>query len=456
MSVKYSWSRQNGAAVPPVRFMSIEPAEDYYKGMPLKLKEKGIVEPTDGNPEYICMAQYDPDAEIQPLEIPVQEVFPDVVYDRMNEDGTTEEVRFGSKGGGGVSSWNDLTDKPFYENAELLYSAENVEFPYDMDFTLILPKLLGIVPGETYDVIWDGKKYSCTAVSIDAEGVTVLLLGNKVQLGIDTGEPFMYTEIPDQGMAGIGDIASVMSGASESTYHSFSISSIKLKKLDPKFYDRPCYEEFTSFYSGTLTESVKAADGVYQYPVIKIVDGSPVGIDVPLTEGETVKITINGVTEEKVVKKRNNNYNQFYIGNEAFYVNSGETEDTGEGYCFMYDPELTPYTSVFTSSNKGYYSINLERNTITPLPVKFLPEDIYYVNTDNSPLTLMDENGNAIPFSQVQGRDLEILKSVILKDVAYDAYYKVTAVETSGEAMSIGFIDASTIIRNIIVGDGGR
>ena len=101
MSVKYSWSRQNGAAVPPVRFMSIEPAADYYKGMPLKLKEKGIVEPTDGDPEYICMAQYDPDAEIQPLEIPVQEVFPDVVYDRMNDDGTIEEVRFGSKGGGG-------------------------------------------------------------------------------------------------------------------------------------------------------------------------------------------------------------------------------------------------------------------------------------------------------------------------------------------------------------------
>ena len=101
MSVKYSWNRQNGAAMPSVRFMSIEPAEDYYKGMPLKLKEKGIVEPTDGDPEYICMAEYNPDAEIQPLEIPVQEVFPDVVYDRMNEDGTIEEVRFGSKGGGG-------------------------------------------------------------------------------------------------------------------------------------------------------------------------------------------------------------------------------------------------------------------------------------------------------------------------------------------------------------------
>ena len=107
MSVKYSWSRQNGAAVPPVRFMSIEPAEDYYKGMPLKLKEKGIVEPTDGDPEYICMAQYDPDAEIQPLEIPVQEVFPDVIYEKINNDGTTEEVRFGSRGGGvGIKTVN--------------------------------------------------------------------------------------------------------------------------------------------------------------------------------------------------------------------------------------------------------------------------------------------------------------------------------------------------------------
>lgn len=128
MSVKYSWNRQNGAAMPSVRFMSIEPAEDYYKGMPLKLKEKGVVEPTDGDPEYICMAEYNPDAEIQPLEIPVQEVFPDVVYDRMNEDGTIEEVRFGSKGGGGggdlletvetevplVITWDgDLTGKEF-------------------------------------------------------------------------------------------------------------------------------------------------------------------------------------------------------------------------------------------------------------------------------------------------------------------------------------------------------
>lgn len=126
MSVKYSWSRQNGAAVPPVRFMSIEPAEDYYKGMPLKLKEKGIVEPTDGDPEYICMAQYDPDAEIQPLEIPVQEVFPDVVYDRMNDDGTIEEVRFGRQGGGG-----DILDS----NGKLKNEVLPDGYPYDARFS---------------------------------------------------------------------------------------------------------------------------------------------------------------------------------------------------------------------------------------------------------------------------------------------------------------------------------
>lgn len=134
MSVKYSWNRQNGAAMPSVRFMSIEPAEDYYKGMPLKLKEKGIVEPTDGDPEYICMAEYNPDAEIQPLEIPVQEVFPDVVYDRMNDDGTIEEVRFGSKGGGGVQSdmyETDPNSMAFVKNNPIEKGTGSFELKFD-------------------------------------------------------------------------------------------------------------------------------------------------------------------------------------------------------------------------------------------------------------------------------------------------------------------------------------
>ena len=170
MSVKYSWSRQNGAAVPPVRFMSIEPAEDYYKGMPLKLKEKGIVEPTDGDPEYICMAQYDPDAEIQPLEIPVQEVFPDVIYEKINNDGTTEEVRFGSRGGGvGIKTVNG--QKPDANgNVEVTAGVQSDMYetdPESMAFVKNNPIESGVVE-LAFDGTLEGKEYK----EISMEGMT--------------------------------------------------------------------------------------------------------------------------------------------------------------------------------------------------------------------------------------------------------------------------------------------
>lgn len=175
MSVKYSWSRQNGAAMPSVQFMSIEPAENYYRGMPLKLKEKGIVEPTDGDPEYICMAEYNPGTEIQPLEIPVQEVFPDVVYDRMNEDGSIEEVRFGSKGGGA-----DLLNK----NGKLKNEVLPDGYPYEEEQNILIEwdgNTEGLEPFEGYVKISDevltkeqliGANLSC----VDADGTNISLV----------------------------------------------------------------------------------------------------------------------------------------------------------------------------------------------------------------------------------------------------------------------------------------
>lgn len=184
MSVKYSWNRQNGAAMPSVRFMSIEPAKDYYKGMPLKLKEEGVVEPTDGDPEYICMAEYNPGTEIQPLEIPVQEVFPDVVYDRMNEDGSIEEVRFGSKGGGadvlnenGKLKNEVLPEGYPYEESEAIVICETTQYSdsligakegYDNGYGYLDGRK--IVVGDKYIVNVDGVDYETIATEDTTSG----------------------------------------------------------------------------------------------------------------------------------------------------------------------------------------------------------------------------------------------------------------------------------------------
>lgn len=98
--VKYFWSESNGVDRPTVRYMDFEPSTEYYNGMPLKKNEAGAVMPTTGEPEYICMWDYQPDGDIRTLEIPVIEIFPDAIYEKWNEDGTVEEVRFGSGGGG--------------------------------------------------------------------------------------------------------------------------------------------------------------------------------------------------------------------------------------------------------------------------------------------------------------------------------------------------------------------
>lgn len=98
--VRYFWSESNGTNRPTVRYMDFEPSTEYYNGMPLKKNEAGAVMPTTGDPEYICLWDYQPDGDIRTLEIPVIEIFPDTIYEKWNEDGSIEEVRFGSGGGG--------------------------------------------------------------------------------------------------------------------------------------------------------------------------------------------------------------------------------------------------------------------------------------------------------------------------------------------------------------------
>lgn len=156
MGVKYSWSRQNGTNLPPNRFMAIE-AEDYYKGMPLKLKEKGVVEPTDGDPQYICMAQYNPDDDVQPLEIPVQEVFPDVIYEKVNDDGTREEVQFGAKGGGGIKTVNGQAPDE-NGNVEVVAGVQSDMYetdPESMAFVKNNPLDVDYI-NEPLNITWDG------------------------------------------------------------------------------------------------------------------------------------------------------------------------------------------------------------------------------------------------------------------------------------------------------------
>ena len=105
----------------------------------------------------------------------------------------------GGTGGGGVSSWNDLTDKPFYDEVkvdEVIFELNGVETKYDEsqggsvwaeipyvwhDFSQN-PRYAVLINGEFYNV----------GCSIDSY---TIWLGNKSIAGVsgDTGEPFVIT-----------------------------------------------------------------------------------------------------------------------------------------------------------------------------------------------------------------------------------------------------------------------
>lgn len=89
----------------------------------------------------------------------------------------------GSGGGGGVSSWNDLTDKPFgeSENAVLLPKTELVYVEAEGFF--ITPGYIEFVLGKTYTVNWNGVDYATECFEGAYNGMMLTGLGNPAAVG---------------------------------------------------------------------------------------------------------------------------------------------------------------------------------------------------------------------------------------------------------------------------------
>ena len=102
--------------------------------------------------------------------------------------------KLGLAPGGGVSSWNDLIDKPFYTSVEFgeVVPSQSVEFSEKNGFGMasnFLPNGTKLINGEEYTITWDGVEYKCTSFDMDGQ----LFLGNIgiVQGSEGTGEPFL-------------------------------------------------------------------------------------------------------------------------------------------------------------------------------------------------------------------------------------------------------------------------
>ena len=103
---------------------------------------------------------------------------------------------------GGVSSWNDLTDKPFYVDGGKTYMLDERTFEGFAVGNMGIPQVdilfsevgyaFSLAVGETYKVVWDGVEY--TTIAQDASALFadgVLGLGNLAMAGLlGNNEPF--------------------------------------------------------------------------------------------------------------------------------------------------------------------------------------------------------------------------------------------------------------------------
>ena len=158
---------------------------------------------------------------------------------------------------GGTSSWNDLTDKPFYEedNRVELFQEQDVEgFAVNVDFGLYYQAVecaeFAPVAGETYSVFWDGQTWDCTVYDASAVVPGCMGLGNGAAFGYPgNNEPFI---IAASSSTSIIDFFALDEAAS----HRIGISkgSTIVKTLDAKFLPMEAIDQRIEDYISSALE----------------------------------------------------------------------------------------------------------------------------------------------------------------------------------------------------------
>lgn len=162
-------------------------------------------------------------------------------------------------------SWDDLKDRPFYEEKPVLTELMPVttvhcsEENAGWDEYTSVPKLN---LGATYIVAWDGVEYQCVAADDGYGGVALGNFGS-LDAGSDTGEPFFIYEEYDMG----GDYHGIY--AAEPGEHTCSIVSLvqNIKTIDYKWMPKGYPSSKTEMVAIVPERSITGVDegGGYRY-----------------------------------------------------------------------------------------------------------------------------------------------------------------------------------------------
>lgn len=229
---------------------------------------------------------------------------------------------------GGVSSWNDLTDKPFYKENGTGVILPKTYIMLDEGMAS-LPHLY-LKAGNTYTVYWNGTEYTCVAQEFSIEGVTGVLIGDASMFtgGESTGEPFVIPEsFGEENMCNLG----ALDGSATATLGINGETTI-VHKLPTEYLD--------TVWNAELTDKVVLLD---EETVTVTDSATPASVRAPLSyaiaDYDYAIVTYNG--DKYVCEIYKTGTHTWYIGNKEFIAGVSGQYNTGEPFLYYSESETT-------------------------------------------------------------------------------------------------------------------
>ena len=305
-------------------------------------------------------------------------------------DEINEKIENGEIGGsGGVSSWNDLTDKPFDETKQYTITIDEITVncseatgnaykAYNYDEYFNQDVLLDIE--STFSILWDGVMYD-----VDYDGISSLKYGNKYLYDSseeDNGIPFCITVLLDDYVQVVG-IAIYAKTQGEHTLALYNRKTT-VKTLDPKFI-KDMYYSTTQYVEEheevTLNCSTPSGNG-YTASCDSI--NPEIG-------------TINTIIWDGVEYANNTYGNYVYSCGNPYLADSNEIDNGMPFYITGWldlDFTMLFYTTIYART-EGMHTISCGNNieTVKTIDPKYIPDGITGGASTMDELTAVDTSG---------------------------------------------------------------
>lgn len=288
-----------------------------------------------------------------------------------------------AKAVGGVSSWNDLTDKPdtlaYVEEGGMVEILPECQPTYsEGDGGFVAAPTSIPMGGDTCIVNWNGAEYTCVAQDCSAMMPGAVLLGDGANLGISggSGEPFAIVIFNQDGQNICMCIP--FDGTTELTI-SIKTINIAIHKLDNRCLDLAWLPTVvdgaeTVLSTRTLnTQITTVTDFVWAVDCV----------------GKTYIVEYGGERYECVCGSLSaDGQTVNYIGNQNLHGNTPEA-DTGEPFCIQL---LEGVTYIFKTGSSA--EITVYGPGYNKMPEGFLPDGLFVDGAESLVLTSAeDTNG---------------------------------------------------------------